>query len=457
MNEKDHFLQQVERTIRVHRLLTPDRLYLLGLSGGADSVALACCLTELGYRFEAVHCNFELRGAESERDEAFVRDFCSQRGIPLHVRHFQTIDYSAKEHVSIEMAARDLRYGWFRTLLSERGAAGIIVAHHQDDNAETLLLHLIRGTGIKGLCGMKYRNGDILRPFLDSSRAAIMRYLAAVGQSYVTDSTNLERDAVRNRIRLDILPLLRQINPSVGETLHELARHVSGAEQLYRRALGKSIRRVCHDGIISLSALREEADAAETVLYEILAPMGFNSVQVRSVYEQRAGAAGQVYESKTWRLLCDRDSLICQKKDPAAAELQASQLPEEGLVTVTSDLSLLVTGYPASSYVIKKQKDVLCLDADKVALPLQVRHWQRGDRFYPFGMNGSKLVSDFLTDRKKNRFQKEAQLVLVHGTDIVWVVGERPDRRFSVDSQTRRILEVRAVVRDEAGKDAAGA
>lgn len=445
MNGKDYFERCVARTISRHALLSVGKLYLVGLSGGADSVALVCCLKSLGYRIEAVHCNFELRGVESDRDEAFVRNFCVQQGILLHVRHFQTESYARKHHVSIEMAARDLRYDWFRTLSEERGASGIVVAHHRDDDAETVLMNMIRGTGIRGLCGMKYKHENILRPLLDVSREDIENYLMGLGQTYVTDSSNLENDVTRNKIRLDILPLLRAINPSVGQTLHELAKRMTDVELLYQKAVKEAVARVFRDGKIALRELRKEY-GAESVLFEILAPMGFNSAQVSAIYEQTDHhVSGRIYESNDWMLLCDREYLICREKNGNIGELLTDELPDAGEISVTESMKFLITSHSADAYTIRKEKSFLCLDADKVRLPLHVRRWQMGDRFYPFGMKGSKLVSDYLTDCKKSKFEKNDQLVLVSGENLVWVVGERSDRRFSIDASTRRVLQIEIV------------
>lgn len=445
MKRKGIFEQRVAQTIDQHQLLLYGKRYLVGLSGGADSIALVCCLKALGYQLEAVHCNFELRGTESDRDEIFVRDFCKKQNILLHVRHFQTRTYASNHHVSIEMAARDLRYQWFRALLTERNASAIVVAHHRDDNAETVLLNLIRGTGIRGLCGMRYKNDDVVRPLLDLSRGEIESYLAELGQGYVTDSTNWERDATRNKIRLDVLPLLQQINPVVKQTLHELAQRMSDTEVLYRRAVEEAVARVFHGDKLSLRALREES-GAETILYEILAPKGFNAAQVRSVYELDPDATGKMFESQEWVLLYDRDYLIFRQKNQILTPISVEELPvKPGLVTITDDLVLQIGLFRADSYVIQKDKSYLCLDADKIKEPLRVRRCEQGDRFCPYGMKGSKLVSDFLTDCKKNRFQKENQFVLTCGDSIVWVIGERSDRRFAIDNQTQRVVEIKIV------------
>ena len=206
---------KVEAYINKHKLLETSNLYLAALSGGADSVALLLLLKEGGFNVHAAHCNFRLRGAESDRDEAFCVELCRQQGVELHRAHFDTREYAAVHKVSIEMAARELRYRWFSQLREDIGASGVCVAHHRDDSVETVLLNLVRGTGLRGLTGIQPRNGDVLRPLLCVSRAEIEQYLTDRGQGYVTDSTNLEADVMRNKIRLQLIPLLKTLNPSV--------------------------------------------------------------------------------------------------------------------------------------------------------------------------------------------------------------------------------------------------
>ena len=223
---------KVETYIKKYNLLNTNDLYIIGLSGGADSVALLLMLKEGGFNVHAAHCNFLLRGAESDRDEAFCVSLCQQLGVELHRAHFYTRTYAESHHVSIEMAARELRYKWFEQLRQDIGAVGICVAHHRDDSVETVLLNLVRGTGLRGLTGIQPRNGSILRPLLCVSRAEIEAFLAEKGQEYVTDSTNLEADVQRNIIRLEVLPLLRRLNPAVAENIQRTAENLSEVHEM---------------------------------------------------------------------------------------------------------------------------------------------------------------------------------------------------------------------------------
>lgn len=435
------FKEKVKNCIARHELLGREHPVLVALSGGADSVALACVLQDLGYKIEAAHCNFCLRGAESDRDEAFVTDFCQRRKIVLHRRCFSTHAYAHEHHVSIEMAARTLRYDFFEQLLQERELDSVAVAHHREDNTETVLLNLLRGTGIRGLRGIQYRNGKVVRPLLDVSRQEIEDYLAECHQDYVTDSTNLQDEVQRNKIRLNVMPRMREIYPNADESIHQGARRLSDAFRIYEYGMDLLMQQVVHGNKILLEELNR-TPAPETVLYEILNRMDFNPAQVAAIYEQQGGESGKVYESPTHRLLRDREALVFEKKAVRPVRLE-KVLPLEGIMRVTDDVTFLISRSSYSSGgPLPREKNVICMDLDKVEFPLVVRTPQTGDRFMPFGMKGMKLVSDFLTDLKKNVFEKERQLLVCSGDKIAWVVGERPDDRFRVTEHTRHILRI---------------
>lgn len=435
------FKEKVKNCIARHELLGREHPVLVALSGGADSVALACVLQDLGYKIEAAHCNFCLRGAESDRDEAFVTDFCQRRKIVLHRRCFSTHAYAHEHHVSIEMAARTLRYDFFEQLLQKRELDSVAVAHHREDNTETVLLNLLRGTGIRGLRGIQYRNGKVVRPLLDVSRQEIEDYLAECHQDYVTDSTNLQDEVQRNKIRLNVMPRMREIYPNADESIHQGARRLSDAFRIYEYGMDLLMQQVVHGNRILLEELNR-TPAPETVLYEILSRMDFNPAQVAAIYEQQGGESGKVYESATHRLLRDREALVFEKKAVRPSRLE-KVLPLEGIMRVTDDVTFLISRSSYSSGgPLPREKNVICMDLDKVEFPLVVRTPQTGDRFMPFGMKGMKLVSDFLTDLKKNVFEKERQLLVCSGDKIAWVVGERPDDRFRVTEHTRHILRI---------------
>ena len=428
------FHLDVNRFIEEKSLFFQKDKILVALSGGADSVALLRVLLALGYTCEAAHCNFHLRGKESDRDENFVRGLCNELDILLHVVHFDTQTYATKHRISIEMAAREMRYEWFEKLRQECDASVIAVAHHRDDSVETFLLNLIRGTGINGLKGIAPLNGHIVRPLLNVSRQDILQYLEHLHQDYVTDSTNLQDEYMRNKIRLNILPMLRELNPSVSESIAETSRRLTDVSLIYNKEIEAGKERVMEkSGHILISRLMEES-APAALLFEILHPLGFNSVQVGDVFRSLSAQSGKRFVSAGWEVLRDRTELIIRRRKPADEEVEEN-VPPFRLAMETQEIM--------PDFVIPRNKNTACLDADKVVLPLTVRKWRQGDKFVPFGMKGKKKVSDYLTDRKFSLFQKENQYVVCSAARIVWLVGERSDDRFRVTEDTKRVLIIR--------------
>ncbi len=401
----------------------PLDLYLIALSGGADSVALALMMKEQGLRCHALHCNFHLRGEESDRDEQFVRDFCQEQDIPLEVKHFNTLSSSKTHGVSIEMEARRQRYEWFAERATALGAEGICVAHHIDDQAETLLLNLLRGTGLRGLSAMhpdRTINGlRILRPLLNVSKEQLLRYLAQHGQTYVTDSTNLQRDALRNKIRLDVMPLLRSLNPNIAETLARTAENVR---------------------------MEMDPSSAEQHYHRWLSPLGFNRSQILDIYAHRPtlGDAeedatqtqqhtGKMWHSATHTLLLHRGEWVLKERKAK------DTTPRQSL-----KVQIMPTDYRPSIEDFR-DKNQAFIDADLVQGNLELRPMVAGDRFRPYGMQeGTKLVSDYLADRHINRLDRQMQCVACDSSTsaIVWLVGREIDHRYRVCEHTNRIARI---------------
>lgn len=421
------FIRKVSQFIEEKHLLSFGDKVLVALSGGADSVALLRVLLRLGYACEAAHCNFHLRGEESVRDERFVRALAERLGVPLHVIHFDTNAYAVSHNVSVEMAARELRYDWFAKLRQECGAKVVAVAHHRDDSVETFLLNLVRGTGINGLQGIRPVNGDVVRPLLCVSRAEILDYLSSLGQDYVTDSTNLQDEFVRNKLRLNVIPMLETINPSVSDTIAETARRLSDVAQVYQEAIQAAKQRVMPDGeTIDIPALCREP-GAQNLLFELLYPLGFNAAQVNDVFRALHGESGRMFYSREWVLLIDRNRLICRPLGEVEPQ------PELCLERMEVNPPFSVPHNNKEAYV----------DAEKVQGELTLRKWQSGDKFIPFGMKGFKSVRNYLRDKKFSRFEKERQWVVCDGDRIVWLVNERLDNRFRVTSETRFVINLK--------------
>ena len=451
----------MRRFASVHELFVYGGKYIVALSGGADSVSLLFVLKhlehELGIDVEAAHCNFHLRGAESVRDEVFCKQLCERLSVPLHLIHFDTQAYAYLHRVSIEMAARDLRYGYFENLRRDIEAQDICVAHHRDDSVETVLLNLVRGTGLRGLRGIQPRNGNIIRPLLSLSREDIVQYLGALGESYVIDSTNLHNDVKRNKIRLDVMPLLRELNPSVSQSIFESSLRVGEALKVFDEAMKRSIADVTatspshhltisppHHLVISVERLKKQP-SPEYTLHEILSSYGFTSAQIEQIYGSLdTCSAGKIIASDSHELAFDRGSLLVQPRTNVADAARSMRIPETGTYVFSDSLKIKVAAEDCGDdYVPSRAADCVCLDASDIKFPLTLRHIEQGDRFVPFGMNGMKLVSDYLTDRKKNVFEKRAQLVVTDAQQrIVWLVGERTDNRFRISKETSKALRL---------------
>lgn len=416
-------------------------MYLVALSGGADSVCLLTCLHALGYTVEAVHCNFQLRGAESDRDERFCRALCTDLGIPLHLVHFDTKTYAEQHHVSIEMAARALRYSYFEQLRKDIGAAGVCVGHHRDDNVETILMNLVRSTGIYGLTGIKPRKGHVYRPLLCVGRKEIIDYLHATRQTYVTDSSNLVADVQRNKIRLEILPLLEQLNPAAPVNILKMAERLSDVIDMLDTYWHTKVQwQSVPQGYLRFPIAEL---THEYLLWHLLKDYRFTAAQTEQIFAMRHAANGRMWYAKTHRLLIDRGYLLLSPIQPAArCELK---IPAPGIYWYDGQqtINISIERYDGRLSDLKKQEGI-CADADKVEFPLLLRTAQTGDRFRPFGMKGSKLLSDFMTDQKCSVFEKQRQWVLTDARNrIVCVVDRRLDDRFRITDATSFVLKVR--------------
>ena len=416
--------KKIAQYIDNERLFPINARIIVALSGGADSVALLRILHTLGYDCEAAHCNFHLRGTESDRDEMFVRKLCKTMRTPLHTIDFATEQYAIEKKISIEMAARELRYQWFAEIKEKTKADVIAVAHHQDDSVETVLLNLIRGTGINGLLGIRPKNGDIVRPLLCISRKEITDYLQNAGQEYMTDSTNLQDEYTRNKIRLNLLPLMQEINPLVKEHIIDTSNYLNDVNRIYNKGIEEGKQRVIEKGNIRIVPLLKEP-SPEALLFEILYPLGFNAAQTKNILAMLEGQTGKQFISKDgWRVVKNRELLLIDKKEK-------QENPPFCLIKEEKEYT--------KDFIIPHEKHIACFDTDKLIGEINLRKWQTGDIFIHFGMKGKKKVSDYLTDRKFSIIQKENQWVLCCGDKIIWIVGERTDNRFRIDEKTKKV------------------
>ncbi|MDR2041028.1 MAG: tRNA lysidine(34) synthetase TilS [Tannerella sp.] len=434
-------ISSIRAYIVKYQLLQPDDRVIVGVSGGADSVALLHVLTRAGYACLVAHCNFHLRGAESVRDEQFVAQLAASLHLPFYKTDFDTAGYAARKGISVEMAARELRYRWFEELRNTHLAQAIAVAHHRDDSVETVLLNLIRGTGIRGLCGIRPKNGYLIRPFLPLSRRDILQWLSRQQLAYQTDSSNLSDEYTRNFIRLRLLPLMEELNPSVRDAVTRTARHLSGIESLYGDWIEKERERIMPDAEHIHIYKLMHSPAPQVILYELIRPHGFTRALSESLFESLQGEPGKVFyaPNASCRIIKDRDFLIIA---PCPAK-------EERVYTIGADDSLtqpvrLSTQKKAidDCFEIEKNPSVASFDFDKLTFPLTLRTWREGDWFIPFGMRGRKKLSDYFTDRKFSLVRKERTWVLCSGKDLIWIAGERMDNRYRIESSTKFALIV---------------
>ena len=435
----ESFLKKINSFSADNNLFSSGKTYIVALSGGADSVALLLSLKSLGVSIVAAHCNFRLRDEESDRDENFCIQLCKKYDINLHRVHFDTRTYASLHKVSIEMAARDLRYGWFEQLRRDISAEAICTGHHRDDQAETVIMNLMRGTGLSGLKGMMPKSGNIIRPLLCVGRDEIESFLKYSGQDYVIDSTNLTDDVVRNKVRLNIIPQMEAINPAVKHNIAATARYVAQAQKIIDSNEEKYEKYVFDDNKIDLVKLAQ-LPSPEYTLYKILSQYGFTPLTTEQIYYSLDGGSGRLWESQSHEALIDRNNIIIEQK--RNYKHKNFTIPETGIYVIDEDTRLSFSIEDISNgYEIIKSKDYACLDGEKAKFPLVVRHVETGDRFCPFGMNGSKLISDYLTDQKATLFQKRKQRIVVDATgQILWVVGERPNNRFRITKNTKRAL-----------------
>lgn len=404
-------LSIVKKYIANQHLLSSEGKVLIGLSGGADSVALLYILRALGYACEAAHCNFHLRGEESDRDEEFVTELCAKWNIVLHKTHFNTAAYAQQHSISIEMAARDLRYEWFETLREAHGCEAIAVAHHQNDQAETLLLNLKRGTGLRGLGGMRPRNGHIIRPLLCITRKEIEQFCQKEHLTYVTDSTNADTSIRRNAIRAWLQEADESEIKHMAETASEM--------QAYRMLL---------DALLLGKPIPKEADT--TLLYELVAQYGFNASQAQDMLAALSGS-GKRFETEEYIAEIDHGQLTISSHD------------ECGSQAVPTLVRAIRPRFKTEHFPAAEEQMAL-FDADALPRQLTLRHWLPGDYFYPItgGKQQKKKLQDFFSDLKLSLKEKNNIWLLADGETIVWVIGYRIDNRFKITNTTTHVAEI---------------
>lgn len=424
--------------------------FIIAVSGGADSIALLHAFKYLNLNIYALHCNFNLRGKESNMDEQFVKRFCHTYGIPLSVKKFDTTSYAKKQGVSIEMAARELRYAWFEETRQKKNMDYIVLGHHADDLAETIFINLCRGTGIKGLVGIQPVNGKLLRPLLTHSRTDIIRYIDQNQLGYRTDSTNNSLDYVRNKIRHLIMPVCKEINPSFLKTVQQNCDVMQEVNAIYQYGVKQLMREVISENkgeiLIDIEKVIS-SPAPYTLLFEILKPYGFNTTQVDDILKSYDSIPGKQFQAEEYLLTKGRSYWrlfnIIEKEDIY------------GLLADCGEYNWGEVGFKLEeinvdeSFVISSDPHTACFDAEKITYPLIVRHWSTGDWFCPLGMKRSKKkLSDLFIDLKFSAKQKKECLILQSGKDIIWVAGYRMDDRYKITPSTKTALKINFIIQN---------
>lgn len=432
-------IDTIRRFIEQEKLLSPTAHIVVGLSGGMDSMVLLDLLLRLGYTCVAAHCNFHLRGEESLRDARFVERWCQRHDIPLTTVDFNTRHYAAEKKISIEMAARELRYSWFEEIRTEYGAEAVAVAHHRDDTVETLLLNLIRGTGIRGLTGISPKKGSVVRPLLCVTHDEIADYVATREIPYVIDSTNEEDLYLRNAIRLNIIPALERLNPAVREAIYRTSQNMRESEKLYNASVEQTIAQLYDGQRIDIGQLLRSA-SPRSVLFEILTPLGFTPSTIADIMASVGATPGKRFFSEEYRLVKDRHFFIIDRMTGRDDQEHALMIDHDTR-EITDPLQLTFE-HGRMPMEISRQRCDLYVDYELLQFPLQLRRWRQGDWFIPFGMRGRKKVSDYFTDRKFSLREKEDVWLLLSGDDVIWIVGERPDNRYRVTDKTSHIYRI---------------
>jgi tRNA(Ile)-lysidine synthase len=435
-------LKQFQAYINRYHLITEGDRLILALSGGIDSMVLADLLLKSKVEFVVAHCNFHLRGEESDGDEQFVREYVERNGIQCFVKHFDTEHYASEQGISIEMAARDLRYAWFEELRQQLGYDKIVVAHHADDQAETFFINLLRGAGLRGLKGMQPQNGVIIRPLLWASRKQVHQYAIDNQINWREDHTNAETVYLRNKIRNQLLPVFEELHPEARQGLYKSLEHLASENELYRELLKEKLSQIVkqEDEVQKVKVPEPvEGPTSFQLLFEWLRQYNFNTDQCHFIFEAMETGIGNKYYSPTHQLVIGRNELqLSEIRSVSDEEIRIDRGEEEILSPIHLRFSQVEK---TADFIINKSRDVAQWDADKIQFPLTLRHWRHGDRFHPLGMKGSKLLSDFFVDQKFTELQKRNTWLLVSADgDILWVIGHRVDDRCKVTSETKTIL-----------------
>ena len=435
----NRFIQYVKE----HNLFENNQTILLAVSGGIDSMILCDLFLKSNFKFAIAHCNFHLRGEESNRDERFVREYAQKNNIKIHVKDFDTYSYMKEKGKSMQVSAREMRYSWFNELLKEEGYSYIATGHHIDDSIETFFMNILRGTGIAGLHGILQKVNLVIHPLLFTGRAEIVNYQKENKLEFVEDSSNATTKYTRNKIRHELIPLVKEIAPNFDKIISKEIERFRETEVVFRSVINDAKTELLEieNQTIKISIEKLKSYVPQKIfMYEILSDFGFNETTINSIEDALLETSGKQFYSETHRLVKDRDYLLIVKNKPQNLN---QYLIEESQTSVYSPIILHMEILKDLQYVkIPKNKEVAMLDYDKLSFPLILRKWKKGDSFFPYGLQGEKKISEFYKNLKYSILDKENQWLLCSENDIIWVVGQRIDDRYKITKSTKTIYKI---------------
>lgn len=443
----DNLVLQFQELVRQQMLFGPKDRLLIAVSGGMDSVVLAECCYQSGYEFGIAHANFGLRGAESERDEQFVKILAEKYAKSFLLKRFDTDQYAGQHQVSIQVAARELRYAWFDSLLGKppEHFSFVLTAHHQDDNIETMLMHFFRGTGITGLRGMLPKQGKIVRPLLSFSKSMLKTFAEARQLPWVEDSSNESDKYTRNYFRNKLIPAIEKAFPGAWHNLEKNLHRFAETETLYQEAIRqhkKKLLKAVNGEVHIPILLLKKSHPLHTILYEILREYGFSSGHVEECIRLMESSNGKYIQGNSHRVIKNRAWLIIAPQDETGTAAHIIIEKNNGSVSYSGGELILRTFSPGENAPVEKKTNLALLDAGKIDFPLILRKWKAGDYFYPLGMKKKKKIARFLIDQKLSKTAKEKIWVIEMDQKIIWVVGHRIDNRFCLSPSTQEILKI---------------
>lgn len=436
-----NFLNNLTQKLKVQ----PSDKFLLAISGGADSIAMLDLFSKTNYNCVIAHCNFNLRGEDSDQDQIFVKKLAKEYNYRYFDISFDTKQYSRENGISIEMAARNLRYNWFEKIREENQCNYIATAHHQDDIVETFFINLCRGSGIRGLSGIKDINDYIIRPMLFTNRDEIKEYLSINNLNYREDISNSDVNIIRNKIRHDIIPLFNFVNSAAKKNILKTIDNLKSAEIIFEHKLDELRKEfnISESFPVKLEIGKlKKLNPIFDYIYELLKPYNFNATHIKDIIASLGSESGKTFSSESHKCLKDREFLIITPLTETKNELLKIQKDLQVLKIDEKSFLKIEKFEIDKNFKIPREENIAALDYDKLIFPLELRGWEKGDYFFPIGMKNKKKISDFFIDIKLSLIEKENAKLLISNNKIAWIVGKRLDNRFKITDKTKTVLVV---------------